>query len=302
MGASFGLGVENNEAAHTYLHRAIEVHFALGGTKNAWYANYLGSLGWAQRMLLQFSNAEQSLRESAEIMRRLAKVDNALYFYARASEGELALRRGDTTHAHACLQDLEATPVNPTNLFATAWLYLLRGLLALARNDYVEARGAFEEVIAWRSRWSAINFTALFLNYAAQTALQAQTYDDAISCFEEVKALTRDLGNLTGMAYAYLNAANATLQKGDSHLAKSQLAENLQYNESIDHLPGILIDVAGVAELAIHEGQLESAAKLVGFVRQHCKPSHNSIYSLRHVDLSSLVDNELIETFEEEQI
>lgn len=207
------------------------------------------------------------------------------------AEGDLALFRGDLTRALWCLQELEETPINKANPWAIAWVYLLRGQVALAKNNYAQARAEFEEVISWRSRWPAINYTALFLNYAAQAALKAQEFDDAIHYFDDARSLTRELGNLNGMAYAYYNMAYAARLRGDPHQARMLLIENLNYNESIDHFAGSLICLSGFADLAIQKRQFDRAAQLAGYVREHYKSTYNTIFSLRRVEPEILVES-----------
>jgi tetratricopeptide (TPR) repeat protein len=283
----------DNITSYNYVQQAIEIlhgHETNTATSPYQLGRCLVSRGWAQKTLSLFQDAEHSFHDAAELARIQGRNGIALYCQARANEGELALVRGDIVHASRCLQELEQIRLHDANLWTRAWLHLLRGQLALARNHYLEAKAEFDEVISWRDRWPAINYTAFFLNYAAQAALQAQQFADAIAYFEDVKSLTHELGNLNGMAYACHNAALAALLNGDIHRAKAQLVENLRYNESIDHTPGTLIDLAGFAEIAIHEGRFEQAARLAGFVLQHYRSTYNTIFSLRRVVPETLVN------------
>jgi predicted ATPase/DNA-binding XRE family transcriptional regulator len=278
----------DNATAYAHSQEAIALHRALVGAEDVTYVWYLTSLGWVQKTLGMFAESAATFQACVDLGRMRGPEAVGCACMGLANVGEFALMRGDLPGALACLETIENIPYNPANLWSVAWVHLLRGLVALATGRYAESRAEFDVVIGWRAQWQATNFTALFLNYAAEAALRIGQYGDAIAAFAEAQTLAEEFGNLNGAAYGAYNVAYAESVRGDRAAARAALKASLRTNDSIGNFPGILITLSGLGELALAEGDMANAARLIGYVGRHYQPIHNTIFSLRRVEPEAL--------------
>ncbi|GDY29722.1 ATP-binding protein [Gandjariella thermophila] len=185
-------------------------------------------------------------------------------------------------------------------LWTNSWLAIIQGDLPAAKSMLAEARILGEEL----GDESALGYAALFSGFVAMYGGDADT---AVGLYDEALRRHRAIGNRHGealtlirksMALSYLGDAQGSIalaeqclavcdgsgdiwhksyalialgievwRQGDTHRAAALERESLGYNQSLNDLLGIALNLEVLAWIAASEGEFERAGRLLGSLR-----------------------------------
>ncbi|MEO8285193.1 MAG: LuxR C-terminal-related transcriptional regulator [Chloroflexota bacterium] len=138
------------------------------------------------------------------------------------------------------------------------------GLVDLADRDFAGARNAFEDSLAIARTLRDTRSVALFAATTADIARCQGDYLRAAELYSESLALYHELGNRSEIPAILHNQAYVALGTHDYAGARDLFSESLKRQHAAGNTAGIAEGLAGLAALAIAEGQLERAAILFG--------------------------------------
>ena len=202
---------------------------------------------WLETMLAGTPEADQNLRSRAfSATGNLAYADGNLDKAQQHFESALEIRR--------TLSDERGIAASLGSL----------GMLACDRRDFTLARNLLEQSLEIFARYGdevgiAISQGNLVMALAGLREYEAAQALHTI-CLEAFRAQNDPLNQ----ALALNNLAEALLQNKEVQLASSYLAEALKIGCQLHHAEVIAHSIIGCAALAIHRGQMEVAAHLLG--------------------------------------
>jgi hypothetical protein len=145
-------------------------------------------------------------------------------------------------------------------LNSIGWIELCRRNFERAVALFQESRERLEEQ---GHKWSiAFSITSL-----GRTAFYSGDYDQGLSLGEEALRLFRQVGDGNRIADTLALTALGELWGGghaDRRNASKRLVETLKMSRDIGHRVGITRTLPGFAEMALIEGQLERATRILG--------------------------------------
>jgi predicted ATPase/DNA-binding CsgD family transcriptional regulator len=210
--------------------------------------------------------ATQLLDESVSLSRKLGdKVG-----LTRSIEGlmRVSLAQGDVARAAILAkenlilaQELDNRPdyVEVLNRVATATLF---------QGEEAQAVALLHECIAQAQELGdtdhAKNNIALALRTLAGIALHHGNLDQAIAMLVRSLSLARDVGFKAEIALVLAALGEARRMQGDRAQARKFCSEGLALSRDIEHSAGIGRNLMGLANIAIDEGRLDVAARLLG--------------------------------------
>jgi predicted ATPase/DNA-binding CsgD family transcriptional regulator len=196
--------------------------------------------------------------------------------------------------------DTEPSPTRAAALWTNSWLAIIQGELPAAKSMLEEARTVGEEL----GDESALGYAALFAGFVAMYGGDAQTaighYDEAlrrhraignrhgealtlirksmalsflgeaegaIALAEECLAVCDGSGDVWHKSYALIALGIEVWRQGDIRRASALERESLRYNQSLNDLLGIALNLEVLAWCAAGEGHYERAGQLLGILR-----------------------------------
>ncbi len=214
-----------------------------------WFWVVRGHLAEGRRF---FEGAMQRSAGAADAVRAQALVHGATFPY----------RQGDVGEAKGLWEealDLFRTLDDPAGI---ARCVAELGSVAIGEGDFAAALVRYEEAAAlFREQGHRVRLGIVLSNLAA-VATTSGDLEAAARYGEEAVALQRELGDRDGLAVSLHNLGRVNLGRDDR--GRELLAESLGLARSLAYREVTAYCLEGVAELAYAEGELESAARLLG--------------------------------------
>ncbi len=269
------------EQEHDNLRAALEwSQTALGGTQLG--LHLVGTLGWFWEVRGHLSEGRRRL--AAVLSRPEATEQTVLRARALGWAGRLALFQGD---------DAAARPLYEQALMIWRELKDKRGIsislvglgtLALNRGDFAEARTLHEKGLAIRrelgDKWGiagVLNAFGLALGCAGE-------HERARAVLEESLALHRELGNKQGSAFALLIAGFVALRQRHYRDSTGLFEESLALFREEKNKQQTAGCLAGLAQVATAQGQLDRAARFFGAAEALYETIGASMWSFNRAD------------------
>jgi predicted ATPase/class 3 adenylate cyclase len=136
-------------------------------------------------------------------------------------------------------------------------------MVALDHAEHGRAETLYTEVLGLAREIGATDIMASILNNLGETARMRGDYDAARKQYEEALPISGEGGpHLTSTILS--NLGMVALVQGDLATARRCFEESLPMGVKLGYRTGIAGALEGLAELAVREGQLERAARLLG--------------------------------------
>ncbi len=148
-----------------------------------------------------------------------------------------------------------------------AVLYRLSaGLVAYEQGDYPSARAMLEESLALSREIGDKSGIAHSLNNLGLVAMEQGDYSSARALYEESLALRRELGDKWGIANSLGNLGLVAMEQGDYTAARALHSKSLALRMDLGEKKGIAAYLAGLGGVAVRVGEAERGTKLLGAV------------------------------------
>jgi predicted ATPase len=142
------------------------------------------------------------------------------------------------------------------------------GLIENIQGNYQRARSFLEQSLKiWREMGSAgkmgSSWTLIFLG---DSALNQEKGELARKFYEEADTVLREIGDINFLAYLVRRLGQLAWRKGDYEKAIALCVESMALNRDVGDTRGMLASLAGFAVIAVAQGKLERATRLMSAV------------------------------------
>lgn len=138
------------------------------------------------------------------------------------------------------------------------------GSVALAQGELERAQPLFAESLRLLQAQGAEQAAALCLNNLAVMALGQHRYTEARLYHQQGLEIHRRLGDRQGIALVLSNLAGVESLSGHYAQAHEQFREGLALWKELGNKGGIAYTLSGMAQLAVAQGKMSRAARLLG--------------------------------------
>jgi predicted ATPase/DNA-binding SARP family transcriptional activator len=161
------------------------------------------------------------------------------------------------------------------------------GMIADEQGDYAEAHGCLAESL---QIWQAMGERgkpqlARTLHFLGDTSMFEGAAGPAESYYLRAAALFRELHNKNILAFPLRRLAQLAWRAGDHEKAKPLCRESLLLNYETDDPRAVVACLAGFADIAVVEGKLERAARLMGAIEALLATLNLRLLRLDQLDL-----------------
>ena len=257
-GRDQGLWVERLELEHDNLRGALE-----------WTQAEEGAEETALRLtgaLFRFWYVRGHLTEGQQWLEAaLARGSTAAAPLARALRGAgiLAMEQGDNERGTALFERSLALYRELGDKRGLARALGGLGMVALDHAEHGRAETLYTEALGLAREIRATDIMGSLLNNLGETARLRGDYGAARQLYEEALQVSGEAGpHLTSTILG--NLGMVALSEGDIATARQRFEESLPITVKLGGRSGIAAALEGLAELAVREGQLERAARLLG--------------------------------------
>ena len=178
----------------------------------------------------------------------------------------LAVEQGDYAHAHACLDEGLAISDTLDDLWLRGGTLLGIGRLAFWQGDLSRSMTAFEELSVLGRQLGIQGWQTVALEYLAGIAREQRDFSRAVALLEEALAIDQELGGIN--PYLLTALGDALLRQGNLARSRLVLTQSLQLIRPHGRTRSVADCLESVARLAVAEGQMERAVRLLGCASQ----------------------------------
>lgn len=217
----------------------------------------LGQSGWLKAMEQEYDNIREALRWSlqdgdAEIALRLAGM-LCVFWNARGYVNE-----GRQWLSLALSRDSSAVPV-----LVQMQALDVAGVLAFMQDDYAEAKGYFQAILALRAHAEETLYPAQAMINLGLIAYWEGAYGEAIQLLEEGWQLSQTRGDLRASAKAQLYLAMALLNQDDFVRSEQLLSRSRELYQRLNYQNGLGTVLNFQGRAALYRGDTDQAAVLL---------------------------------------
>lgn len=173
--------------------------------------------------------------------------------------GDLQQAKQHVDEALSLQRDLD----EPVNL---AWSLQMLGLILAQEGHYERANKAMGEGVQIARRLGDLRTGCFSLAFLGDVALQQGQRAEARRIYAESAVTLLEIGNHLFTAYPLRRLAYLALEENDAATAWYYLRESLALNREGKDWRAVLACITGMAALALHAGELPTAARLLGMV------------------------------------
>ncbi len=181
--------------------------------------------------------------------------------YIRALQHDL--ERAEASLAGGLTLFRRAAAVNKWELSFALYFY---GVATALQEDYARAGPLLEESLSLRRELGDSWGMADTLRQLANVAGAQGNYARATELAEESLSLFRAAADRRGMGWALNILGSLALKQGDTARARAAYDQSLLLGQEIGRRSHIALSLSGLAAVAAMEGQMETAARLLGAV------------------------------------
>jgi len=142
------------------------------------------------------------------------------------------------------------------------------GLYASIHGDYEEAQTLLEQSLQiWQEMGPegrmGSSWTLIFLG---EVALHQEQSERARLLLEKANTILREIGDHNFLAYSIRHLAQLAWREGNYEDATVLCKESLTFNQEVGDLRGVIACLAGFADIAVGQGKIERAVRLMATV------------------------------------
>jgi len=213
----------------------------------------------------EYAQAHESLKEGLALAREAGdKLNTAL---ALNNMAHIAHQRGDYPTAKILYEESLALSREMGDKQNIAGLLDNLGVMAMDQGDYLAARALHEESLALRREMGFKAGIAASLNNPGNVAMAQGDYRAARALYEESLELLREMGNKWGIAVTLNNLGGVALAQGDFAAARKLQEENLTLSEEIEDKTGIAYALLNLGLVDLAEGKPEASEHILHSLR-----------------------------------
>jgi predicted ATPase len=219
-------------------------------------------LAWAQG---DVEAAAERCVESVTLFRSLA--DKEWLARALMMLGSIQVSQGTPEAARASLEESRSLLQGQGFKVLEAFVLYFLGQAAFAMHDVPGAQALFEQSLAsFRQEGDMLGGGAALGALGVVASAQGDT-ETAQSLLGQSLLLMRRAGDRRDLSRVLLTAGTMRLKQGDLQQAQNLFTESLRLWESLgdqENAAGVRLSIAGLAEVAVAQGQVERAGELFG--------------------------------------
>ncbi len=216
--------------------------------------------------------------------------------HALLSLAEVPRSRGDYARTRAMWEESFALFREVGDTAYIGWLLFLLGDMARLEGDFTQGKALLEESMMLSQKVGNKLYLATALNSLGRLALAQRHDEQARALFEESAALDRELGSYRGPnsgTLALINLGLMALDAGDHGRAAGCFMEGLSAAQATSSTAYVILCLAGLGRVALSEGNLTQAARLLGTVEAIAKNGPWAIDLVEYAPTLTVTDDQL---------
>jgi predicted ATPase len=213
-----------------------------------------------------FAAAAQQEEEALSIAREVG--DRPMIAYTGFVLGMVRLRQGDIEAARSLFAESNGLFKEVGDASGEAQTLFILGITAYRSGDQAAARASFEESLRLFQEQGDVLHASTALN-ALQGMVSTQDDEEMVtSLHEQSLSLMQQAHDRGTLGLFQINTGDVFRQFGEEHMAQASYREGLRLwrdmRATVEQRLGVVKGLAGLAEIAAAEGQVERAGRLFG--------------------------------------
>lgn len=200
------------------------------------------------------------------------------------AQGDAARRLGDWREARRRYARSLELAIRTGNAHLRAHAYMGLAFCAQEEGQFEDAERFWTMTLEWAERSGNRGTVALVVNSLGEMARYRRRWEEARGHYERALAMARELGSDFRIALALHNLAYVALATDGPAGATDLFLQSLHHYELLQYPKGEAECLAGLAKVAVAEGQWERAARLCGAASGMLDALHSRLDTLDRAD------------------